>query len=191
MSTKKEDGLELTQQQIEMARENDGDTLFTIGDMYYTNKDNTKALAWYYKAALQNCDRAQLQIGDMYEKGHGVSVDYKQAMKWFLKAAKNKNTDAMNNIGYLYRNGLGVSRSVRTALEWNTMAANQHYEKSQINAGPDHHQVEDIQKIVSWYQKAADNGVLDKTKKQAKRSSKQVYDTNEEQQGNCACCTHE
>ena len=34
-------------------------------------------------------------MGFMYEKGHGVDVNYKKAIKWYKKAAKQGHAEAV------------------------------------------------------------------------------------------------
>ena len=50
------------------------------------------------------------QIRFLYEKGQGVSQDYKKAIEWYQKAADKGNASGMKNIGDLYYDGQGVSR---------------------------------------------------------------------------------
>ena len=40
------------------------------------------------KAATQGDTSAQINLGDMYAKGEGVSKDLQEAMKWYLMAAE-------------------------------------------------------------------------------------------------------
>jgi TPR repeat protein len=39
-------------------------------------------------------ERAQLNLGLMYSKGHGVPQDYKEAIKYFRLSAEQGNADA-------------------------------------------------------------------------------------------------
>ena len=39
------------------------------------------------RAACQDCDVAQYNLGEMYHKGEGVECDDKIAAHWYLKAA--------------------------------------------------------------------------------------------------------
>jgi TPR repeat protein len=110
----KEDGVDLTRREIQKAKENNGQTLYKIGFDYYNNKkDNTKAFPWLHKAALENHDEAQNNIGFMYHFGLGVPQDYKLARQWYQKAASNGNTSAQYNIGHLYKDGLGVPQDYK------------------------------------------------------------------------------
>jgi TPR repeat protein len=63
-----------------------------------------------------------LSIGQLYEKGLGVSQDYIEAMKWYKMAVEEGNSDSMMVIGDLYRDGLGVPKDITEAEKWYKMA---------------------------------------------------------------------
>ncbi|MGP5215676.1 tetratricopeptide repeat protein [Psychrobacter celer] len=78
-------------------------------EVYYFGRgvpqNYTKALDWYKKAASQDLDIAQLNIGGLYENGYGVPQDYDKAFEWYQKAADQGNQQASNRIGRLVMNG--------------------------------------------------------------------------------------
>jgi len=80
-------------------------------------------LTWFRKAADQGDAAAQLQIGLLYERGHGVPQDYAQALTWYRKASDQGYATAQAEIGYLYENGLGVSKDTKMARSWKEKAA--------------------------------------------------------------------
>jgi TPR repeat protein len=41
----------------------------------------------------------------MYEKGQGVSQDYKTAVKWYSFAAEQRDADAQYNLCWMYEKG--------------------------------------------------------------------------------------
>ena len=49
-------------------------------------KDESQAVAWYYKAAEQGNAVAQFKMGVMYANGRGVARDDIQAVEWYRKA---------------------------------------------------------------------------------------------------------
>lgn len=75
------------------------------------------------KKADKGNTKAQLELGNSYANGNGVSVDYSEAMKWYMAAAKNGSARAMNNIGLMYGRGLGVAQNVNEAAKWYQLAA--------------------------------------------------------------------
>ena len=44
--------------------------------------DDKEAYKWFTKAAKQDNDGAQNNLGLTYENGRGVKQDYKKAVKW-------------------------------------------------------------------------------------------------------------
>ncbi len=114
------------------------------GDSYFQIKHFPKAIENYYKAveldptsknAIKNMEdaysqlkqyeesiegnpKAQVRLGEFYEKGFGRKPDYMHAAKLYRKAAEQGYIIAMNNLGYLYEKGLGVERDSATALSW-------------------------------------------------------------------------
>jgi hypothetical protein len=59
-----------------------------------------------------NC---QFLLGNMYEKGQGVSQDYKAAVKWYRLAADQGDSDAQCYLGEMYWNGEGVQQDMVVA----------------------------------------------------------------------------
>jgi TPR repeat protein len=71
-------------------------------------QDYAQALICYRKAAEQGDARAQLSLGLMYAKGHGVPQDYVRAHMWFnIAAAAAGASDA----------------SVRDSVKWRDLVA--------------------------------------------------------------------
>jgi TPR repeat protein len=46
------------------------------------SQDDTKAAAWYLRAAEQGMVDAQAKLAEMYEEGRGVPKDLKEAERW-------------------------------------------------------------------------------------------------------------
>ena len=53
------------------------------------------------KAADEGDVAAQIQLGEKYQNGIGVSQDFKEAENWYLKAAKQGNTYAQHHLAAL------------------------------------------------------------------------------------------
>lgn len=66
---------------------------------------------------------AQLNLGNMYYKGLGVTQDYAEAMKWYGKAADQGNAEAQLNVGFMYEEGQGVQQNFVLAYMWMSLAA--------------------------------------------------------------------
>ena len=85
-------------------------------------------------AAKGNAD-AQVNLGFLYARGHGVKQDYKEALIWYRKAAEQGQPDAQFNLGSLYYDGLGIGRDPTKAAEWYAKAAELGQIDAQYNLG--------------------------------------------------------
>jgi uncharacterized protein len=70
---------------------------------------------------------AQVQVGDAYAEGKGVTRDPVQAAEWYKKAADQGNVSAELHLAVLYRDGSGkiFPRDVEQAAAWYRKAADQ------------------------------------------------------------------
>jgi TPR repeat protein len=78
---------------------------------------------WYQKAAAQNDEVAQYNLGIAYENGEGVAEDDEQAVKWYRKAADQRYAHAYYNLGHMYKDGEGVAADPVQADKWFLLAA--------------------------------------------------------------------
>ena len=76
-----------------------------------------KARTLLLTAAEKGDTAAQGLLGQMYNAGWGVPVDYKEAFKWWSRAAAGGSTDALWGLGLLYDDGKGVARDSKKAAE--------------------------------------------------------------------------
>ena len=124
--------------------------------------DYNQAAEWYLKAALQNHDDAQNNLGIMYTHGMGVVQDYKQAFEWFVKASKRKNVVAMSNVANCYYSGKGVEQDYGKAAEYHSKAAHLGYANSQEVLGEMYLDGKGIEqndaKGAYWLKVACENG---------------------------------
>jgi hypothetical protein len=72
---------------------------------------------WLPQAKLGDA-AAQTYVGEIYEKGLGVTADYALARHWYSQAAEQGYSRAQINLGYLYEGGLGVPRDLVAAMNW-------------------------------------------------------------------------
>jgi len=78
---------------------------------------STALKVWMPEAQAGNAD-AQVNVGEIFERGLGGEPNYEAASFWYLKAAKLGNTRAQYNLGALYEQGLGVKKDKVEALNW-------------------------------------------------------------------------
>ena len=124
--------------------------------------DYNQAAEWYLKAALQNHDDAQNNLGIMYTHGMGVVQDYKQAFEWFVKASERKNVVAMSNVANCYYSGKGVEQDYGKAAEYHSRAAHLGYANSQEVLGEMYLDGKGVEqndaKAAYWLKAAFENG---------------------------------
>jgi hypothetical protein len=77
----------------------------------------------------------QLNIGNIYLHGFGVSKNMPLALQYFQKASSYQGGDgtAEHNLGYAYSEGIGVMKDNRIALDFYLKAAYSGHEGSQYN----------------------------------------------------------
>jgi TPR repeat protein len=124
-------------------------------------RSDDSAFVFFREAADSGYSRAQLQLGYMYEVGHGIRSDPMQAEKWYRKAAEQGNSIALCNLGIIYSNGLG-------SIQANDSLARYYYMKSaalgnargQFNVGYMYHygaygEKVDTDRALLWYDASA------------------------------------
>ena len=82
-------------------------------------------------AASEEVRKADL----VYERGQGVSRNYKTALTWYRLAAEQGYARAQFNLGWMYRKEKGVPQDDKTAVMWYRLAAEQGYLKAMFNLG--------------------------------------------------------
>ena len=82
----------------------------------YDRADLQSALRIWMQAAESGDLEAQTNVGEIYERGMGVTPDYEAAAKWYQKAADKKYGRALFNLGTMYEQGLGVPQDSLKAL---------------------------------------------------------------------------
>ena len=102
---------------------------FKKGMDAYRKGHNSIALREWAPLARQGHANAQYNLGVMYEKGRGVTQDYKKAVKCYRAAAMKitrrtlrGHPDAQFNLYLCYRDGLGVEKDLEKANYWHNKA---------------------------------------------------------------------
>ena len=73
---------------------------------------------WYRLAAKQGQDTAQNSLGNRYEKGEGVIINYIEAVRLFNLSARQGNEYGMYNLAQMYSEGKGVEEDKVYAYMW-------------------------------------------------------------------------
>jgi TPR repeat protein len=98
-----------------------------LGHMYEkgigVQKNLTKAMQYYEKAAVGGVPDAECRLGHMYYQGTGGKKDPKKAAYWLSRAAKHNVAEAQHTLGHMYLTGDGVKKDVQAAEQWLQRAA--------------------------------------------------------------------
>jgi hypothetical protein len=108
---------------------------------------------------------AQCALGQAYEFGQGVSLNYAEAAQWYQCAAKQGNPVGQFRLGNCYQHGFGVATNLDRAIELFTQAAEKGLMEAQHRMGYLHDvgvgTASDMAAATSWYRLAAEQGCVD------------------------------
>ena len=94
------------------------------GEYVASDRANYATALKVWLPSAQGGDKvAQTYVGEIYEKGLGITPDYASAASWYQKAADQGYPRALINLGFLYEQGLGVPKDRVTALKLYRKAA--------------------------------------------------------------------
>ncbi|HLH56409.1 MAG TPA: PEGA domain-containing protein [Verrucomicrobiae bacterium] len=109
--------------------------------------------------------QAELELGNLYATGRGVSRDFNKAAKWHRKAAEQGLAKAQMKVAYEFANGVGVKSDHVEAARWLQRAAAQGLADAQLQLGLCYASgdgvAEDHVEATKWYSKAADQNLAE------------------------------
>jgi uncharacterized protein len=100
--------------------------------------DFETALRIYTELSNQGDPTAQLQLGLMYDEGHGAPKLYQQAVRWYSVAASQGDSEAPYYLGRIYHDGRGGPKNYVRARQWYGVAAVRGNQKAAVNLGTMH-----------------------------------------------------
>lgn len=128
----------------------------------YNRGDYTTAFGIRMEFAEQGDPAAQVLVGLMYARGHGVPRDDAQAVQWYRKAAEQDYAWGQTNLGYMYESGRGVAKDEVEAAKWYLKAAERGFAMAEDNLGRMYRDgrgvARDEAAAVAWFRKAAERG---------------------------------
>ncbi|WP_156176701.1 tetratricopeptide repeat protein [Kiloniella spongiae] len=152
---------EAARQSSDRVWEDDRDD-FLVGANAYWDGDFSLALERLYPLAEKGVPYAQYYMGEMFDRGFGITKDHKAAVKWFKAAYKNGVSDAGNNLAYIYFTGSAGFVDRQTAMDIYHKEANAGNPVSQVSLGHAYADGKDVTEnhrtAVKWYRRAAENG---------------------------------
>ena len=91
---------------FEKAVQGDANAQNQLALYYEKQRLYDQSVAWYIEASLQNHEDAILNLGTLFEKGHGVPRDYYKASLCYKKAIQLGSDSAEISLAYLLEKGL-------------------------------------------------------------------------------------
>ena len=108
---------------------------FEDGMVAFKAREYQTALKLWSPLAEQGNVAAQINVGDMYAKGLGVTQDVDRALSLYNKAVTQGSTDAEYKLGELYTRGRGIPRDYEQAIKWHRKAAERGHVEAQYSLG--------------------------------------------------------
>jgi TPR repeat protein len=91
---------------------------FTAGLTALSREHATTAYRAWLKVAEKGDAEGQNNVGFLYERGLGVSQDYKQAEAWYMMASAQGLPSAKHNLAMLTYKGHINNKDWRKSVEW-------------------------------------------------------------------------
>lgn len=93
-----------------------------LGAYWESRGDAGRAVHDYRLSAAAGNRTAALNLGYLYDFGHGVRPDPARALGWYRRAARLGSVHALAELGNAYYLGKGVARDVDRAYAWYWLA---------------------------------------------------------------------
>jgi TPR repeat protein len=115
------------------------------------------ALACYEPLAAKGDAKSMASLGNLYENGLGVAVNYQLAQQWYVRAIQAGDVNALTNLGYMYESG-HLLRNYATAIGYYTKAAAMGEPRAMYRLGLAYENgtgvTKDLNQAEAWYRKA-------------------------------------
>lgn len=108
---------------------------YDAGLRAYKRNNFPRARTEFFQSAIQGHAGAQYYLGEIYEGGVAVAIDFSNAFKWYRAAAQQNHAPAQRRLAYLYSQGLGVKKNEAKAFAWYLRAANNGDVLAQLEVG--------------------------------------------------------
>lgn len=119
---------------------------FERGLRAYQRSDFARARLEFFQSAMEGHAGAQFYLGEIYEGGVGVKLNYPTALDWYHQAARKEHPQAQARLAYMFGKGLGTARDEAKAFQWYLRAANNGDVPAQFKVGVLYRQGRGIQK---------------------------------------------
>lgn len=155
----KETALKLYLQAYKLRGARAGVAATCIGDVFYNDKNYSKAIEWYQRGAEEQFPYAMVNLATMYKDGVGLEKDSEKAKALYERAYRlhGENAgEAANLIGIIYYNEGKYDK----AIEWYKKGSAEGFPYSMANLGGMYNDGtgvgKDIDIAKAWYMRAYD-----------------------------------
>lgn len=108
---------------------------FEDGMAAFEAREYQKALSLWRTLAEQGDVASQINIGEMYAKGLGLTKNITEALMWFKKAAAQGSAKAEFSLGEIYAYGHGIPVDYEQSGKWYRKAAERGHAGAQYKLG--------------------------------------------------------
>ena len=141
------------------AKQNNLNSIYRLGMIYYERRDIDKAIYYFTQAANQNHSNSLYQLGIIYSDNIYKPVDIMKAINYFRQAANQNDNLAFLKLGQIYYEGKYVDRNIKKAIYFFTKADCYYNQNVLIELGLIYYFGEyfprDINKAIYYFTKAA------------------------------------
>jgi hypothetical protein len=137
---------------------------FWQGVAYYWKGDYSQSLRYLKDAAMGGNEQAMDWVGQFYQFGIGVDVNFEDAFKMYAAAADRGYANSMYRCGEFYERGLGVAKDYVRAYEYYEQAVTDapdaktaigRLHENGLGVG------QDMSEALRWYEQGAQSGSVD------------------------------
>jgi hypothetical protein len=108
---------------------------YTLSHTDHSSQAQEEVARWYRIAAEANgigFAGSQNNLGDQYEKGHGVKQSPADAIYWYTRSALQGEPTAYWSLGLCFADGIGVQKDLVEAYFWLVLAVNHMFESANL-----------------------------------------------------------
>jgi TPR repeat protein len=109
---------------------------YTLSHTDHSSQAQEEVSRWCRIAAEANgigFAGSQNNLGDQYEKGHGVKQSPADAIYWYTRSALQGEPTAYWSLGLCFADGIGVEKDLVEAYFWLALAVNNMFESANLD----------------------------------------------------------
>ena len=142
---------------MQLADEGNSAAMNNIGCL---EKEESKSLEWFQKAADKGDEVAQKNVARYYRYGIATEKDEQKALEYYIKSANQGYIDAIVELASLYRNGYCTEKNLEESIKWYEKAISKDHKDSMLELASLYiNEMGDTEKGIQVCKQAAEKGV--------------------------------